>query len=128
MRFLVDNALSPELAEALRQAGYDAAHVRQYGLGAATDRQVIDRASTEGRILITADTDFGAALATRKEHEPSLILFRGESHRRPESQAKLLLANLPRLAGELQRGCIVVFKKSRMRVRMLPILPDQEEV
>ncbi|HVS28841.1 MAG TPA: DUF5615 family PIN-like protein [Solirubrobacteraceae bacterium] len=37
MRFLIDNVLSPIVADALTAAGHDAAHVRDYGLQAASD-------------------------------------------------------------------------------------------
>jgi predicted nuclease of predicted toxin-antitoxin system len=45
MRFLIDNALSPLVAEGLRRAGHNVVHVRDQGLEAAEDKEVFDRAA-----------------------------------------------------------------------------------
>jgi predicted nuclease of predicted toxin-antitoxin system len=65
MRFLVDNSLSPRLADGLTDAGHHAIHVRAVGLAAAADTEVFAKAAAEDRVLIAQDTDFAQLLATR---------------------------------------------------------------
>jgi len=121
MRFLIDNAPSPVVAEGLRQADHDAIHVRDLGLAAADDETIFEHADRDQRVIVSADTDFGTILAMRNAASPSVILFRGATPRNPIGQVKLLIANLAAIAPSIERGAVVVLEPQRIRVRSLPM-------
>jgi predicted nuclease of predicted toxin-antitoxin system len=78
VRFLLDQNLSARLASLLADPGHDAVHVAELGLSRANDQTILDRAADEGRVLMSADTDFSMLLAQAHRRQPSLILFRRE--------------------------------------------------
>jgi predicted nuclease of predicted toxin-antitoxin system len=123
VRFLIDNALSPEVARQLSAAGHDVVHVRDRGLQQASDAVIFELAQREERVVVSADTDFGTLLATYRQRSPSVVLFRRGTERHPGEQVALLLANLATIEQELSTGCIAVFEPERIRIRALPLLP-----
>lgn len=123
MNFLIDSSLSPLIADRLRWAGHDSVQVRRYGIHKSEDEVIFNRAAEEARVLVSADTTFTALLIARQAAKPSVILFRGDSPRRAETQAALLMANLHHMAELLNQGSMIVFEHSRLLSRPLPLLP-----
>jgi predicted nuclease of predicted toxin-antitoxin system len=120
LRFFIDNALPPRLAGLLLAAGHDAVHVRAYGMHAASDEEILARALREDRIVLSADTDFGAILAAQESEYPSFILFRSPNLLVAQDYLNMLLPALGVLEPELASGCVAVFRHGRLRVRKLP--------
>jgi predicted nuclease of predicted toxin-antitoxin system len=50
--------MSPALARWLVDQGHDAVHASTIGLDRASDAEIISRAKTEARTVITADLDY----------------------------------------------------------------------
>lgn len=71
MKFLADMGISLRTVAWLRDAGYDVVHLRDQGLQKLPDEEILIKARTEVRILLTVDLDFAQLLAV--SGEPSQI-------------------------------------------------------
>jgi len=65
MRFLVDGNFPYHAVDPLRRQGHS-----------ATDEEVLARARTETRVLLTADKDFGEMIFARSDTAPGVLLVR----------------------------------------------------
>jgi predicted nuclease of predicted toxin-antitoxin system len=120
VKFLIDECISVRTTELLVAAGHDAIHATHRGLLGKSDDDVLATALDEGRVLISADTDFGELLARAGLALPSVILLR-QGNRTPEHRAATLLANLDSVVEDLAAGSIVGLTDDRIRVRRLPL-------
>ena len=123
MRFLIDECLPARMAELLRTAGHDCAHVYELGLGGQPDEQIMATADRENRILVSADTDFGELLANAPVLAPSVILLR-RTDKQARSLTAVVLANLGQVTDDLAVGALIVISDTRIRARRLPIKPS----
>jgi len=74
MRFLADENVSRLVIERLRADGLDVISVGETRSG-ARDKEVLEAADAEGRILITEDRDFGELVIRQRLRVHGLILL-----------------------------------------------------
>jgi predicted nuclease of predicted toxin-antitoxin system len=89
----------------------------------AEDSDVLEKARTEDRTLLTLDLDFGYLMAISGQSLPSIIIFRLGNE-----SAKVVTQRLTDTLGvciaDLEQGAIVTVSEDKIRVRHLPIAPD----
>jgi predicted nuclease of predicted toxin-antitoxin system len=116
MRILADENFPRLIIEALRAAGHDVAWIRAEAPG-STDEQVLARAGTDHRVLLTFDKDFGElALKRGLPGSQGIILFRLPSGRPAEVTTRVVTAISSR---EDWKGHFSVVEEKRLRMRKL---------
>lgn len=121
MKLLIDANPSPKILDPLREAGFEVGHVVDVGLLTSSDDDIFDHAARHGFVVVTADSDFPMMLAVRSAAAPSVVHLRHVAELRTEDQASLLLANLPLISDDLERGAVVSQSPDRLAVRDLPV-------
>jgi predicted nuclease of predicted toxin-antitoxin system len=68
--------VSYKVAQWLNSIRHGAIHLSDEGLNKLSDDQIIEKAVSENRIILTADVDFGQLLTLKKSNPTSVIQFR----------------------------------------------------
>lgn len=120
MKFLADMGISLRTVSWLRNCGYDVVHLRDEGLQKLPDNQILIKARTEERILLTIDLDFAQLLAVSGDSLPSVILFRLGNENYDVINERLIQV-LSECQEDLAVGSIISVSNETFRVRRLPI-------
>ncbi len=76
MKFKTDQNLPLDVANVLRESGFDAISVTEQGLNGAPDAIIAEVCQSESRTLITLDTDFADIRAYPLADYPGIIVLR----------------------------------------------------
>jgi predicted nuclease of predicted toxin-antitoxin system len=120
MKIIVDMNLSPLWIPFLWQHGFEAVHWSDLGSATAPDTEIMDYAAARGFVVFTHDLDFGALLAMRQSHGPSVIQIRTQDVL-PTAVGLLVIKALGAARPHLDSGALVTIDPVRHRIRLLPI-------
>ena len=126
MRFLADMGVSPRTVEWLRSLGHDAIHLIEQKLHKLSDRDVLCKAKTENRILITMDLDFAQLVASAGIKNLFLIVILRLNDQRPQNVHARLSAIMETLEN-ITENAVISVDENKIRVRQLPILSKRNE-
>lgn len=112
--------ISPKTVLFLRDIEHDAVHLHEQDLDRLKDSEILDKARSEGRVILTHDLDFGELIAASKERLPSVVVFRLRNmHPTRVNQY------LDRIVGQhkeaLEQGAVISVTEGQVRVRSLPL-------
>jgi predicted nuclease of predicted toxin-antitoxin system len=116
MRFLVDRCAGRRIAEWLNSQGHDVLESHTLGPDPC-DRELLEIASEQRRILITIDTDFDQLVyLDRASHSGIIRLPDAPS----EMTIKLMQTVLSEHSQELEAGAIITIRGERVGVSKSP--------
>ena len=124
IKILLDQGLPRSSVKLLCNNGWDVVHTGDIGLSCASDRQLLDYARKENRIIITLDSDFHTILATENAASPSVIRVRQEGLNSKEF-SKLITVIFPKIDDALVNGAMVTVTENSIRIRKIPLLDDE---
>lgn len=116
MNFKVDENLPVEVADLLRQAGYNAATVLEQNLGGSADNQLAEVCQHEERAILTLDVDFSDIRTYPPEQFFGIAVLRLRQHDKPHV-LQIMRRFLQTVQTEALVGKLWIIDENQIRIR-----------
>jgi len=113
-KFYLDQMFSVEVAQALSKGGYDVVRAADTGLARADDHEILQRAISENRILITLDEHFGDWVVLPLSRHPGVIRLKVHPTT-SENVLKILVPFLSRHSQDQLRDHLLILSEKRVK-------------
>jgi len=113
--------ISYQVANWLNDNGHNAIHLSLEGLHTMEDFLIMEKATKENRIILTADMDFGQILAFNKKSSASVIQFR-LFDLSPENVISKLTLAFDKFSEILITDLVIItIQEHKIRLKILPL-------
>ena len=116
MLLKLDENMPDELADVFNEAGHDATTVLGQGIGGTPDEDIASICRSEGRAIVTMDTDFADIRRYPPRCYAGIVVFRLENQARDNLLA-VGARLLPNMSGHALSGKLWIVEQSRIRIR-----------
>lgn len=116
LKFLTDENIFPSTLQILRSYNLDVMDIKELGLTGISDREIIDLAKREGRILVSLDLHFANIFLFPPAECPGIIVIRIK----PAVPAKVDRAVedfLQRMEPQKIQNALVIIGEDKFRIR-----------
>jgi predicted nuclease of predicted toxin-antitoxin system len=124
MKFVADECCDAGLISLLRSEGHDTIYIKEFRPG-ALDKEVLEKAFAEERILLTEDKDFGELIYRLEKPAYGVVLLRFDVHDRVLKWPRL--RELINKYGYKLKGLFVVVDIEKFRSHPLLWQANSEE-
>ena len=117
IRFLLDADLPRSATLLLRSRGYEAADIRDLGLGNASDDTVYRYAVAHSYVLVTADKGFTSVLRFPPGTHPGIIVLRFPPHAPADKKIRIVSRWIVPLQEHDVTGNLLIVEPRGIRIR-----------
>lgn len=110
----LDQMFNQDVALALNKEGYNVIRASEIGQARADDKEILDRAVSENRILITLDQHFGDWVVLPLSHHPGVIRLK-VNPTTSKNVLKLLVPFLRRLSPTQFKDRLVILSQQKVK-------------